>query len=111
MEDQMTKSNKDHFLKIRLTDEEDKTIRANSKLGEMTVSDFVRYKVFGDHKVSVCPECGGDLFDSVISMNRVVAGEPTQKNEYYTTCYKCGWVKTQTDYQDYLDGKMPDPRD
>jgi hypothetical protein len=109
MEDQMKKSK---VLIMRLTDEEDKTIRANSKLGEMSVSDFVRGKVFGRKPVSVCPECGGELFESVVSSNRVVGGNPVQKNEYYESCHTCGWVKTTTDYDKYLSGETKeDPRD
>lgn len=95
--------NKNKFLKIRISEEEDNQIRKSAELGSITVSEFVRMKIFGVAKQSVkCPDCGSELFESVVSHNHIEGGDPVQKNEYYLTCRKCGWVKNTTDYDEYL---------
>jgi uncharacterized protein with PIN domain len=105
---------KTKFLKIRLTEEEDDTIRSAANLGTITVSDYVRGKIFGfDKPMSKCPNCGSDLIDTVVSRNRISAGDPVQENQYSTYCPKCYWSAGAEDdeYNDYLAGKTPDPRD
>ncbi len=102
---------KNKVLIMRLTEEEDNQIRKSAELGSITVSDYVRMKIFGTKKVDSCPECGGVLIDSVISSTHIIAGDPVQRNKYYTTCQDCGWTKETTDYQDYIEGKTLDPRD
>jgi len=97
---------------IRLTEEEDGQLRQSAKLGEMTVSAYIRSKVFPARKIEVCPECGNELIDTVTSRNRISGGEPVQDNQYSTYCPKCYWTETVTsqDYKDYLAGKTMDPR-
>jgi uncharacterized protein with PIN domain len=94
MEDQM-KRNK--TLIMRLTDEEDKTIRAKAGLGEMTVSEYVRLKIFPELVIEKCPQCGSDLIDTVVSHNHISGGNPVQENQYSTYCPKCYWSKYAED--------------
>jgi uncharacterized protein with PIN domain len=110
MEDQM-KKNKVQI--IRLSEEEDGQLRQAAKLGETTVSDYIRSKIFPELVIEKCPKCGSDLIDTVVSRNRISAGDPVQENQYSTYCPKCYWSAGAEDdeYNDYLAGKTPDPRD
>jgi uncharacterized protein with PIN domain len=88
---------KNRNLIFRLSDEEWKIIHDNAELGSITMSDYIRGKIFSNQIVEKCPQCGSDLIDTVVSHNHISGGNPVQENQYSTYCPKCYWSKYAED--------------